>query len=208
MSHIDEELKSAIEESARAARREPERGASVTPPVTSPRPVAPAAAESRGRGATRNLGLLLGSLALGAGVVALLLTNMTGSGAYSRNVEELLRDREAARSASPAELARLLGRTTNVQGTLVSGSLTRREEPCAYRFRLKKNAQELQVEYPQCAVPDTFRDMPGVDVEVTATGHLTESGEFQATQIMAKCPSKYETGKGEGGPGGPAALAQ
>jgi len=48
------------------------------------------------------------------------------------------------------------------------------------------------VHYPQCSVPDTFRDVPNVDVEVTAEGTLTETGTFDASRIMAKCPSKYE----------------
>jgi cytochrome c-type biogenesis protein CcmE len=58
---------------------------------------------------------------------------------------------------------------------------------------LQENGQVLAVEYPQCVVPDTFRDMPGMDVEVTAEGKLAGSGAtFVATSIMAKCPSKYE----------------
>jgi cytochrome c-type biogenesis protein CcmE len=34
--------------------------------------------------------------------------------------------------------------------------------------------------------------MPGMDVSVTAEGKLTEAGNFEASNIMAKCPSKYE----------------
>ena len=41
-------------------------------------------------------------------------------------------------------------------------------------------------------MPDTFRDVPGMDVAVTAEGKLTDDGRFEASQIMAKCPSKYE----------------
>jgi cytochrome c-type biogenesis protein CcmE len=29
-------------------------------------------------------------------------------------------------------------------------------------------------------------------VKVSATGRLTPEGHFEATQILAKCPSKYE----------------
>jgi cytochrome c-type biogenesis protein CcmE len=71
------------------------------------------------------------------------------------------------------------------------------------------------VRYAQCIVPDTFRDIPGMDVSVTAEGTLAASGDFEATQIMAKCPSKYEmrdrANKGEQAPHNammpPAALA-
>jgi cytochrome c-type biogenesis protein CcmE len=42
-------------------------------------------------------------------------------------------------------------------------------------------------------VPDTFKDMPGMDVEVTAEGKLgADDKVFTATSIIAKCPSKYE----------------
>jgi len=50
----------------------------------------------------------------------------------------------------------------------------------------------IDVRYPQCVVPDTFRDVPNVDVDVTATGKLAKDGQFLASEIMAKCPSKYE----------------
>jgi cytochrome c-type biogenesis protein CcmE len=51
----------------------------------------------------------------------------------------------------------------------------------------------IPVQFRQCVVPDTFRDMPGMDVMVTAGGKLAPDGKsFDATDIMAKCPSKYE----------------
>ena len=88
----------------------------------------------------------------------------------------------------------LANRNLRVQGTLVKGSLARRDSPCEYRFRMKKNGAEIDVRYPQCVVPDTFRDIPSVDVDVTATGKLKD-GHFQASEIMAKCPSKYDMNK-------------
>jgi cytochrome c-type biogenesis protein CcmE len=91
----------------------------------------------------------------------------------------------------------------------VPGTLARRSEPCEYRFKLKKNAVEMTVLYPQCVVPDTFRDVPGVNVEVTAEGQLAANGTFHATQIMAKCPSKYEMrGKANQGQSAPHLAAQ
>ena len=85
-----------------------------------------------------------------------------------------------------------------MKGYLVKGSLTRRDEPCEYRFKLEDQDQKLKsstiaVHYPQCVVPDTFKDMPGMDVEVTAEGKLgADATVFTATSIIAKCPSKYE----------------
>ncbi|HLV20914.1 MAG TPA: cytochrome c maturation protein CcmE, partial [Polyangiaceae bacterium] len=100
---------------------------------------------------------------------------------YSKGVDELLAERE-----------RLEGRSVKVNGTLVKGTLKRRDEPCEYRFKVERNGKTIDVHYPQCVVPDTFRDVPDMDVDVTAEGQLTSAGFFEASHIMAKCPSKYE----------------
>jgi cytochrome c-type biogenesis protein CcmE len=76
---------------------------------------------------------------------------------------------------------------------LVKGSLMRRDEPCEYRFKMQEKGVELSVQHPSCVVPDTFKDMPGMDVEVQAEGKLSDDGKtFVSTAIVAKCPSKYE----------------
>ena len=60
----------------------------------------------------------------------------------------------------------------------------------------------LKVQYAQCVVPDTFRDVKGVEVEVTAEGRLAEDGHLEASKIFAKCPSKYEMREGAAKMGG------
>jgi cytochrome c-type biogenesis protein CcmE len=92
------------------------------------------------------------------------------------------------------EKAKFESRNVRVQGVLVKGSLVRRDHPCEYRFKIEKNGVKLPVRYEQCVVPDTFKDVPDMDVEVTAEGRLAEGGGdyFHASAIMAKCPSKYE----------------
>ncbi len=165
---VDQELKRAVEEAE----------AETTAPV-----VAQAAAESAdssGAKPRRSVGLLVGLLVIVAGVLGLVFTSFEGSAIYSVGVDQLIK-----------EPARYSERNVRVKGMLVKGTLTRREEPCEYRFKLQENDAVLAVEYPQCVVPDTFRDMPGMDVEVTAEGKMA-GGAFQASSIMAKCPSKYE----------------
>jgi len=126
--------------------------------------------------------LLLGTLlAIAAAILTLVMTHFNDSAIYSKGVDEML-----------AQKASLGDRNLRVQGTLVKGTLARRDSPCEYRFRMKKNGAEVEVRYPQCVVPDTFRDVPNMDVDVTATGKLAKDGHFQASQIMAKCPSKYD----------------
>src|SRR5690606_8574929 len=126
----------------------------------------------------RNVGLLAALLAMGAAILALVFSTAPDAAVYSKSVDELLAEKE-----------RLASRNVRVVGNLVKGSLVHRPDPCEYRFKLEKNGATIDVHYPQCIVPDTFRDVPGMDVEVTAEGKLGD-GAFQATHIMAKCPSK------------------
>jgi len=48
------------------------------------------------------------------------------------------------------------------------------------------------VRYARCVIPDTFRDVPQGGVTVTIEGALSANGDFEATQVMAKCASKYD----------------
>jgi cytochrome c-type biogenesis protein CcmE len=131
-----------------------------------------------------NLVLLLVLLVMAGGIVALVMTSFNDAAVYAKNVDQV-----------QAEHAKLLGRRLRVEGNLVPGSLAFRDQPCEYRFVMKgKEGTELPVRYAQCVVPDTFRDVPGMEVGVTVEGKLVAGGGggFEATQVLAKCPSKYE----------------
>jgi cytochrome c-type biogenesis protein CcmE len=121
-------------------------------------------------------------LAMAAGAIAVLvLAGMQSSAIYSKPVDELL-----------SQKAKFLGRPVRADGLLVHGSLVRRDQPCEYRFSIAKNGAELPVRFAQCVVPDTFRDVPDIDVGVTVEGELQANNSFEATTVLAKCPSKYE----------------
>jgi cytochrome c-type biogenesis protein CcmE len=182
MNRIDEELKAALADPAAPSHN---RQASAINPPASVLPKAPTRS-ARGR---RSWGLLIGLGTMGAAILAIVLTGIDSAAVYSKDVDQLLQEGE-----------RFVARNVRVTGTLVRGSLTRRNEPCEYRFRLHKGSAELGVRYPQCIIPDTFRDVPNVDVVVTAEGHLQKDGSFLAHQIMAKCPSKYDV-KNRSNPG-------
>jgi cytochrome c-type biogenesis protein CcmE len=141
------------------------------------------------------------ALAMGAAAIAtLVLTGMQDKAIYSKPVDELL-----------AQRAKFLGRPVRAEGNLVHGSLVKRDQPCEYRFSIEKRGVELPVRFAQCVVPDTFRDVPEMDVGVTVEGELQESGNFEASSVLAKCPSKYEMEQrkqhGERMPHGPLAGA-
>ncbi len=131
---------------------------------------------------TRNgLLIVIPLLMAAAAVVALVFTGIEDNGIYAKPVDELVKSK-----------AKFQGREVKADGYLVHGSLQKREQPCEYRFRIEKNGVEIPVSFKQCAVPDTFRDVPDMNVEVTVQGKLAADSSFEASQIIAKCPSKYE----------------
>jgi cytochrome c-type biogenesis protein CcmE len=150
----------------------------------------------------KRLLLLVPLVMAAAAIVALVLVGMQDKGTYSKDVDVLI-----------AEKAKFIGKPVRVEGSLVHGSLVKRESPCEYRFTIEKNGVEVPVRYAKCIVPDTFRDVPGVDVGVTVEGELRPDNSLEANAVLAKCPSKYEmkqkAAQGEkmphAGPAGPAA---
>ncbi len=167
MSHVDDELAKAVEESEAVARAEE--------PLPVTRAVSSASAPKR------NLALLAALLAMGGGVLFLVMTTLNQNQMYTRTVAALMEDK-----------AKLTGRNVRVQGTLVKGSLRKRDEPCEYRFDIKSDGATLPVRYAGCIVPDTFVDRPDMDVDAQVEGALTPAGHFEANNIISKCPSKYE----------------
>jgi cytochrome c-type biogenesis protein CcmE len=128
-----------------------------------------------------NVKLLVGLLVVAGGIVGLVMSFQEAA-VYAKTVDQLV-----------AEKTKMAGRAVRVEGDLVKGSLERDEKPCEYRFRMTSpSGAEIPVRYANCVVPDTFRDVPGMDVKVTVEGKLGTDGRFEATQVMAKCPSKYE----------------
>lgn len=187
MTNLDDELRQAIDSHEGRAKAEPEPAQ-----VFAKSPVA-STGSTRSK---RHWGLLLGLVGMGAAILFVVFSGFKQAAVYSKGVDELLRDKD-----------RFESRTVRVVGTLVAGTLARRSDPCEYRFKMQKNDAILTVLYPQCVVPDTFRDVPGVKVEVTAEGQISADGTFRAHQIMAKCPSKYDMrGKSSQGQAIPHAL--
>lgn len=124
------------------------------------------------------------------GALALLMFGSQASDAlvYSKLVDEVLK--------TPKDFR---GRELRVEGDLKQGSIQFRESPCEWRFVLGTPGKEMPVRFPQCIVPDTFKD--GMGLEVTVQGKLTDEGYFLANQVIPRCPSKYEMqerkGRGE-----------
>lgn len=141
-------------------------------------PVDDATRGQAARGGIGALARLLAVLAVLGAVVALLLQSRSVF-VYSVMVSEVVSDVGAH-----------LDRTLRVEGQLVDGSVRFREEPCEWRFVLEHEGRRMPVEYAQCVVPDTFRD--GMGISVVVEGRLRRDGSFVATQVIPRCPSRYE----------------
>ena len=163
---VDKELEQALEDAEASVPAVAQAAGPGAPPPAKPK-----------QGHTK---LLIGLLVMVVGLLALVFTSFKGT--YAVGVDKLVKEQD-----------RYSQRSVNVTGILVKGTLMRRESPCEYRFKLKAGETVLPVAYRGCVVPDTFKDMPGMDVMVTAEGALAQDRQsFEAKSIMAKCPSKYE----------------
>ncbi len=138
-------------------------------------------AEDDPEASRKRLLLLVPLVMAAAAIIALVLVGMQDKGMYSKPVDVLL-----------AEKAKFIGKPVRAEGNLVHGSLVKRESPCEYRFTIEKNGVEIPVRFAKCVVPDTFRDVAGIDVGVTVEGELRPDSTLEASAVLAKCPSKYE----------------
>ncbi len=136
------------------------------------------AEESRGLAPLLKVGIVFGML---GGALALLWFSTTADDAfvYSKLVDEVM-----------AEPSAWKARPVRVEGDLKQGSIEFRENPCEYRFVIGTKGKEMPVRFPQCIVPDTFKD--GMGLKVTVQGRLNDDGYFAADQVIPRCPSKYE----------------
>lgn len=174
MADLDDELEAAVQ-------------ACDEMPVTKAGPSTASSTEQpRGNG----VWLLVALLVMGGGTLTLLLSSAEDAARYDVPVDRYL-----------AAKQRYAGKTARVEGTLVRGSLVKRDDPCEFRFSIhdKENkGSTLDVRYAQCIVPDNFRDAADIDVSAVVTGTLTPAGHFEASHIQPQCPSKYEEAQRRG----------
>ena len=129
----------------------------------------------------RRLVKLIITLAVAACGIGFLVYSSIGHTQYYKTVDELM--------ASPIDS---VGKTGRVHGYVESGSIEERiiQQKTVRTFVLENKGKRIMVRHEGPA-PDTFKDKS----EVVARGKVIEkNGEYslQATEIMAKCPSKYQ----------------
>lgn len=122
--------------------------------------------------------LLAGGLIIGA-LSYLMFSGLSESMVYYYRVGELV--------DGGSELA---GRGVRVSGHVAAGSIQRETSRSQVTFTAFDQGTDrtLRVTY-QGVIPDTFKDNAEVVVEGV---YDPEQNHFQATTLLAKCPSKYE----------------
>ena len=162
---VDQELARALEE----AEAEAPAVAQATggAPPTGPKP-------------KRNLGLLVGLLVIVAGILGLVFTSFEGAAIYSVGVDQLMK-----------EPARYSQRAIRVKHA-VKGTLARRDDPCEYASagRERRRAACASIRRASCPTPSqTCR----VWTSRAGRGQAADDGKtFVSSNIVAKCPVKYE----------------
>ena len=122
---------------------------------------------------TAKVGITVLVLATAFGV--LLYTSLGESMQFYKYTDEVM--------ANPAEWQ---GKNLQVHGYVVPNSIAMKPGTLEYRFDMQRNGKVMRAFYTGI-VPDTFKS----DSEVVLTGRLTADG-FHATEMTAKCPSKYD----------------
>lgn len=123
-------------------------------------------------------GFVIAGLAIAAAVIYLVVANTGTSAEYYMTIHEL----QTCSSCG--------GQSVRVAGFVSPAGVTQEHGGQSVRFEITDSAtsatQQMMVNY-QGIVPDTVR----AGTQVVVEGHYTQ-GVFQATTLLAKCPSKFQ----------------
>ena len=120
-------------------------------------------------------GFVLAGLAIVGAIIYLVVANTGASAEYYMNINEL---RACASCAN---------QTVRVAGIVAPNSIVRNDATQTIHFTIAQGSLTMPVVY-NGIVPDTFR----AGIQVVAEGHLVH-GVFQADNVLAKCPSKFQS---------------
>ena len=107
-------------------------------------------------------------------LAGLLYSTMGESLEYYKKVDEVM--------ANPQEWH---GKALQIHG--YAKDVARKRDSFDYQFDITSNGKVVRAYYTGVA-PDTFKN----DSEVVVKGRLSGDNVFHATEIIAKCPSKYD----------------
>ena len=124
---------------------------------------------------------LIGAVLIVASVGFLIAQGVRETGVYFLTPAEL--STRVANDASFHDVG------VKVGARVVPGSIRRDAASQQVDFRISDGVRDYPVTY-RGLVPDTFTDAN--DIEVIVEGRLGRDGVFHATDVLAKCGSRYE----------------
>jgi cytochrome c-type biogenesis protein CcmE len=107
----------------------------------------------------------------------LIFSSVSNSAEYYLTVGEL-------RAKAPA----VYSQNVRVAGIVDGSSIVKDARNGMLKFTAEDSSGTLPVVYAGGAVPDIF----GPGIQVVVEGKYTPDGTFQANNLLAQCPSKYE----------------
>ncbi len=119
---------------------------------------------------------VIAGVAIAAAVIYLVVANTGASAEYYMTIKEL-------RSCTTCS-----SRVERVAAVVAPRSIVRDQKTQVIHFTVTDASESMPVTYGG-VVPDIFA--PGIQVVVE--GHLDSSGVFQARNLLAKCPSKFQS---------------
>jgi len=124
---------------------------------------------------------LLGAGIIVASVVFLIASGVKETGTYFLTPTELVRKVETDPTFYDVGI--------KVGAKVVPGSIRRDDAARRVDFAVSDGEHQFEVTYTGI-VPDTFTDAN--DIEVIVEGKYGRDGVFRATEVLAKCGSRYE----------------
>lgn len=149
-----------------------------------------------------NTKIIIGVVIIIGALAWLLISSTLSNTQYFMTVEELQADSQARVGQTVRMSGAVIGDTIQYDPTTLQLSFQVAQIPGDHRLiermggmqavlaqaAADPDAARLTVYY-HGARPDLLKDQ----AQAILTGSLTETGEFQATEILLKCPSKYES---------------
>jgi cytochrome c-type biogenesis protein CcmE len=128
----------------------------------------------------KKLKFVIGGLVIVVAVAYLIFTALRSSASYFLTVSEL-----------QARGPEFYGRNVRVSGQVVADSIDWNARDLLLRFEIAdEDGRRLRVVF-NGPKPDQMRG----EVQAIVEGKYLESGEFQASDLLMKCPSRYEEGQ-------------
>lgn len=122
--------------------------------------------------------LVIGLL-IGVGVFYVFMSSATDGGQWFMEVDEAV----AATNIPP-------DRPIRVKGDVAAGSYQHEEGTTEHYFKIVGKTEQPMPVYYNGPMPDVFAE----GREVVVSGHRRADGTLVASEVIAKCPSKYEGG--------------